>query len=143
MGAGAPLILRPLSTWESDLGLVAGGKLPGLTVGPLRYRLAASAAAAAADICWGFIVENEMVTTVADFDPKIRQHLSWMEYGRGVFNLIGVGAPVQLLGNGDDGFRTTRARRKIPEIEDDLMFVVSSDIAVSLIVDTSTTVLLP
>ena len=89
------------------------------------------------------IVENEMVTTVADFDPKIRQHLSWMEYGRGIFNLIGVGAPVQLLGNGDDGFRTTRARRKIPEIEDDLMFVVSSDIAVSLIVDTSTTVLLP
>ena len=142
-GAASVNSVRLLSIWTGDVGLAAGGRLPGLTCGPVKYRLSVQAAAAiVGDFCWGIIVENELVTTSTDFDPKVKEHLSWMEYGRMTAQLP-ANVPVQLVGGGDDGFRTVRARRRIPEVEHDLFLVLSTDVAVTWNVDTSTTVMLP
>jgi hypothetical protein len=119
---------------------------PGVTVGGIRYRLAvefASAPPAGVRVSWGFIVSPEMVTTAADFSPGVHQHLDWMEYGTAVVrpaaNVI-----TPLVGyNGDDGFRTTRSRRLLREIEDELTFAIVSPNAVTYHLDSSIAVMLP
>ena len=143
--ANTPNITRPLSQWIADIGLAAGGQFPGMTIAGIRYRLSANAGATAittAEVCWGFGVFNEMTTTAADFSPVSKQHLDWMEYGRGDFTLP-VNTNVQLLGNGDEGFRTVRSKRKILEVEDDLQFVIQSDAAPSFTLSASVAVMLP
>ena len=141
-GAGVVFIAFPLNPWELDVGLAAGGHLPGLTVGGIRYRLNwDNPGAAAVTVTWGFIVTNEMITTAADFSPATKEHLDWMEWGQ---DTVPAGAVVyRTVGMGDDGFRTTRSRRKIKEVEDTLVFAAVCATAYSVRLFSSTAVMLP
>jgi hypothetical protein len=117
--------------------------LPGLTVGGIRYRLSISTASAqTTTLTWGWLVGNEMITTAQDFSPVTQQHMDWMEYGRGVFTTVPT-TELQIVGGGDDGFRTTRSRRLIKEIEDKLIFAAEASQACTLNMNCSVAVALP
>jgi hypothetical protein len=134
----------PLDVWSQDIGLAAGGRLPGLTVGPLMYRLSVRADAATQDaiITWGFIVTNEMITTAADFSPATKEHLDWMEWGQAQVTL-GANTLLQLVGGGDNGFRRTATKRRVKEVEDQLVFAIISNFAGFFHLNVSTAVMLP
>ena len=139
--AATPATFKPMGAWQADLGMA--GNLPGLTIAGIRYRLSiASTVAQTNNVAWGFIVAERMITTAADFGPKAHEHLDWMEYGRGVFSTPAL-TDVQLLGGGDDGFRTVRSKRKLREIEDELVFVIESAQAITFNLSTSVAVMLP
>lgn len=141
---GSVNVARVLDTWFQDMGLSAAGGLPGLTVGGLRYRLTLFNASAinTLGLTWGFIVVPEMITSAADFSPAAKQHLDWMEYGRGSFT-VPANTQTPVVGNGDEGFRTTRSKRVVREIEDALFFVVESTSTVTVTCDVSCAVFLP
>jgi len=142
--AAGTTIFRPLDAWSLDIGLAAGMRLPGLTVGGLRYRMTfENSGAAVVTVVWGFGVFDKQITTPADFDPSVRQHLDWMEWGEAFIPITGVNQLFELGGGGDDGFRTTRTMRKLKEVEDDLILAVETPAAVTLRCSISTTVRLP
>jgi len=147
LAAGVPQVTPLLEAWSTDIGLssaLSGGRLPGLTVGPLMYRLDVNAAAAVVSrITWGMGVFNELMTTASDFSPSIREHLDWMEWGSGVYGVPATPAVLQIVGGGDDGFRRTGTRRRIKEVEDNLVFAVVSANSVTLDIIVSTVVRLP
>jgi hypothetical protein len=129
LGVG-PLISLPLASWTTDAGLLHHPA--GCTVVGIRYRLAvcnpAAPAVPFADFAWGFLV-GDNPTTAADLDPSSHEHLDWLEWGRAVVSLPANSVFVDLVGKGDDGFRTVRSKRKMEEIEDDLMFVIKASTA--------------
>ena len=142
-------VFSPLQDWVADVGLATGGHVPGITVGGIRYRLSVDNTLGTGGnqffVFWGFIVTNEMITTAADFSPSAKQHLDWMEWGAG-----SVGAALAAAqplaggpGGGDDGFRTTRARRRVKEVEDDLVFAIVASTGITYRLVTSVAVMLP
>jgi len=145
LAAGVAQNVDLLSVWTADIGLTAGNRLPGLTVGPLMYRMDAQAGSAVGTrISWGIGVFNDMITTAGDFSPQAREHLDWMEWGSGFFAVPAAPAgALQIVGNGDDGFRRTRTKRKIKEVEDSLVLSVISVNSITLDVCVSTVVTLP
>ena len=136
----------PLVNWEGDIGLAAGGHLPGVTVGGIRYRLSVDNTGGTAgnvfQVAWGFIVANEMITTAADFSPLLKEHMDWMEWGLGWVAVATV-APQHLVGQGDDSFRMTRTRRLRREVEDDLVFAIAGSSPFTYRLVSSTAVMLP
>ena len=146
VAVGVVDIAFPLTNWESDVGLAAGGHLPGITVGGVRYRLSVDNTGGTAgnvfQVAWGFIVANEMITTAADFSPLLKEHMDWMEWGLGWVTAATVGSQF-LVGQGDDSFRTTRTRRLRREVEDDLVFAIAGSSPFTYRLVSSTAVMLP
>jgi hypothetical protein len=129
LAAGNAQIREVLAPWNTDLGLV--GNLPGMTVMGIRYRFSVSYSAAQAApgaiVTWGFQVTDQSVDNV-DIDPSIFLHQDWMEWGNDAGLIVPAGARTVLLGNGDDGFRTVRSRRKLGQIQETLFFAVNSTV---------------
>jgi len=98
----------------------------------IRYDLqvanVAVGAVAFAEFVWGFIVGFNP-TTPGDVDPLLLQHRSWMEWGRKTVSLGANNVFTPLVGGGDEGFRTVRSKRRMNEVEDDLLFVIKATTA--------------
>ena len=114
------------SQYQTDAGLLAHP--PGITVVGIRYTLSffltTPAAISPNTFYWGFIV-TDGGTPASVIDPAANEHLDWMEYGNKTM-ASGQGAQSLLvpLGQGDDGFRTVRSRRRLNELSDILAFAV-------------------
>ena len=107
----------------------------------IKYRLwiTNDAAPLNGEVGWGFIVARNPTTT-SDLDPIVHEHLSWMEWSRTPFVAPAANTFVPLVGGGDDGFRTVRSRRKLNEIEDDLLFCIVATTASTFIYEMISTV---
>ena len=115
-----------LGQYQTDAGLLAHP--PGITIVGIRYTLSfflsTPAAIAPNTFYWGFIV-TDGGTPASVIDPAANEHLDWMEYGNKTL-ASGQGAQsiLSMVGNGDDGFRTVRSRRRLNELSDILAFAV-------------------
>ena len=143
VAAGATGIGDPLARWLADQGLSLAPA--GCTVGPLKYRLSVISTVAQTIECyWGFIV-GLLPSTLSDLDPLAHEHLDWMEWGGTILNLAANTQTPIVSFQGDDGFRQTRTRRKVREIEDRLSFAVrnSGPSSATFTLHGSTAVMLP
>jgi hypothetical protein len=104
---------------------------PGITIMGIRYTLeVGSGVAITLGYTWGILVTDSGVASSV-INPSSKEHLDFMEWGQKTVGLSAAtpGSVAQLVGNGDDGFRTVRSRRRLNEMFDNLAFVIVSDSA--------------
>jgi len=99
---------------------------PGITIMGVRYHLSGETVSAIAhdEVSWGWIVVPEGIAT-AELRPRTSKHLDWMDYGAKTIS-IPASSVVSLVGQGDQGYRSCRAARKVGGPEENLVFVVNS-----------------
>jgi len=97
----------------------------------IRYTLACNNTVQVAEqgLTWGIIVVPTGIGA-ANVNPNTQQHLDWMEWGKRKFTQPAASV-VNVVGLGDDGFRTVRSRRKLAALEEDLLFVLLFDAGAS------------
>ena len=114
-----------LGDWSSDAGLV--NNPAGITVAGIKYRLflgGATVAVTSIRVTWGIQV-NSVDIEGDDINPDTRQHLDWMEWGvfQGGFAANEWKA---VHGNGDEGFRSVRSKRKVNGLEQNLLLCINA-----------------
>jgi hypothetical protein len=90
-----------------------------------RYRLfigGATAAATSFRVTWGAQLVSDD-TDDADMDPAVSMHQNWYEWGHFI-HTYAINEWRTVNGNGDDGFRTVRAMRKLSGVDQSLRFVI-------------------
>ncbi len=142
----SPLLSDLLADWLADAGLLRIP--PGVTIGGMKYRLTVGGATAAITtpltVTWGIGVFPDTIDDV-DLDPNTSRHIDWLEWGSFSSTFLAAESK-QLNGNGDDGFRTVRSKRRVDGIEQQLLLSIKASSApagLSFNVMSSTALLLP
>jgi hypothetical protein len=101
---------------------------PGVTVAGCRYRLALGGATTAGQlkVTYGILVAPGNLPSTNQ-NPETQKHLDWMEWGTYQANYA-VGEWKQVNGNGDDGFRTVRSKRKFDGLNTQMSFCLIADV---------------
>ena len=120
-----PLVSDVFSAYDTDAGIL--NHPAGITIVGIRYTLAVGLAALNSRLQWGFIVVPAGIAASV-IHPGTNQHADFMEWGSKAVTTTAT-AWENLVGNGDEGFRTVRSMRKLKEMQSNLAFVIVNDVA--------------
>jgi len=117
-----------LADYKAVAGLLSPP--PGATVMGIKYSLqlcGATAASTANNVAWGIQIVSDEVDA-DDMNPGLNYQQDWLEWGAKMADYP-VGVWKGANGNGDNGFRDARGRRKFNDVGEELQFAIVSSVS--------------